>query len=158
METAVYSLNALIFTALVAFFIGALVAYGLATLISRRGGRSGDLEHRLNEAENRLSDYQDEVNDHFQQTADLVNNLTNSYREVHEHLAKGAQNLATADLSEQFLTTSAAPKLENDDILPEDAAVEPPKDWAPESGTLSESFGLNGDPKKDEDKPTTVVP
>lgn len=158
METAVYSLNALIFTALVALFIGAIVAYGLATLVSRRGGRAGDLEQRLNEAENRFTDYQDQVNDHFQQTADLVNNLTNSYREVHEHLAKGAQNLATADFTEQFLTTSAAPKLESDDILPEDATVEPPKDWAPESGTLSETFGLNSEPKQDEDKPTTVVP
>jgi len=51
------------------------------------------LEEQLEAAQNRLNEYQDEVNRHFIKTSLLFNKLTDNYREVYEHLATGAQKL-----------------------------------------------------------------
>ena len=61
-----------------------------------------DLENKLKEAENQLVSYREEVTQHFTETSRLVNNLTQSYRDVHEHLANSAMKLTSPTISQQF--------------------------------------------------------
>lgn len=148
-----FSLTALILTALISLIVGALVGYAVLANTGAAAGNNRKLESKLQAAEQQLADYQTQVAQHFQRTADLVNNLTDSYREVHEHLANGAAQLATPELSQQFVSSDAKQALgksrTQNDLLADDTPIEPPKDWSPEKGTLSESFGLDNKPEAD---------
>ncbi|WP_317930943.1 YhcB family protein [Halioxenophilus sp. WMMB6] len=141
-----FSLSALVLTALVCLILGAIIGYLVLGNVGTQSANKRSLETRLQAAEQQLKDYQSQVTHHFEKTSELVNNLTASYREVHEHLASGAVNLATPEVGRQFLGESNRQWLDAEnagDLLAADAQIEPPKDWAPEKGTLSESFGLN---------------
>lgn len=77
---------------IVALVVGAVIGY----LLGRSGGGSGrqaELAEQLEDAKRELESYRSEVTGHFEKTAQLVNGLTQSYKEVHEHLASGAQGL-----------------------------------------------------------------
>ncbi|OMH30349.1 YhcB family protein [Motiliproteus sp. MSK22-1] len=136
-------------------------------------GRSGSdrqqcesLKSQLDSTSSELAEYKRNVSEHFTRTADLVNTLTESYQQVHHHLAQSANQLCDEELlthrlqsplAEQALPEQAdelepPPKSAGKDT-PQKAstdgaqAVEPPKDYAPKTdpdaeGTLSESFGL----------------
>ena len=52
-----------------------------------------ELQAKLAHTEKALEDYKHEVTEHFMKTSNLVNNLTESYKAVHEHLAGGAKVL-----------------------------------------------------------------
>lgn len=146
---------------------GALIGY----LLGRSGENSGQqkLVDQLNEAQQELSEYKEQVNGHFEKTADLVNNLTESYREVHQHLAQGSESLCKGEHSPAQLNNDTQPKIaelaesEQEEQIPtvtdevaaapeEQEVIEPPRDYAPKSpdeeGTLSEKFGL----KKEQDE------
>lgn len=106
-------------------------------------------QQRLDELQQRFDNYQTEVITHFNTTATLVSRLTQSYQDVQQHLADGADRLALDELTRQRLLESlrvdtALPAARERLSLPKNA--EPPKDYAPkdrdEPGTLDESFGL----------------
>jgi uncharacterized membrane-anchored protein YhcB (DUF1043 family) len=148
-----------------ALVVGALIGY----LMGRSGGGNNQAEiaAQLEDTQQELENYKTEVNEHFEKTAALVNNLTNSYKEVHEHLARGAQGLCqpgSVDLSlepamQEKLTdeseTTEAPSKEEDNAVPT-----PPLDYAPKTpdqeGMLSETFGLKE--KEAEEDITTPTP
>lgn len=141
-----FSETTLILTAGVCLFVGAVIGYVIAAGVAPSGSGRRTLENRLKSTEQQLEDYKTEVTQHFERTADLVNNLTESYKDVHEHLAKGAAHLADPNLGQQFLTNADKawlPDESSDELVDESANIEPPKDWAPEKGTLSEDFGLD---------------
>lgn len=71
---------------LIGFFIGRSSSAGVK--------RSIQLDQELRETRDELNRYQDRVVEHFKTTADLVNRMTEDYRAVYEHLAKGAHQLA----------------------------------------------------------------
>lgn len=145
----------------VALLIGALIGY----LLGRSGGNSGEQE-QLDEAKQELEDYKNKVANHFEETADLVNKMTESYRGVYKHLATSAQTLCDADTA-RSIESSMTPQLtvqkeieveesEEDSTAAktEESAdeetvthAEPPRDYAPkkpdQKGTLSESYGLD---------------
>lgn len=142
-----------------ALVVGAIIGF----LMGRAGGdnnRQAELAEQLNDARTELEGYKQDVSRHFEETADLVNNLTNSYKDVHHHLAKGAQNLCQSETMAKNLETMMQPKLEetSTEEAPEESAAapasgeepsataEPPRDYAPknpdEEGTLSENFGV----------------
>lgn len=54
---------------------------------------AGELKNQLAGAEKSLSDYRQDVNQHFQQTAHLLGRLTENHRNLYQHLALGAQDL-----------------------------------------------------------------
>ena len=106
-------------------------------------------QQRLDELQERFDNYQTDVITHFNTTATLVNRLTQSYQDVQQHLADGADQLALDELTRQRLLESlrvdtALPASRERLSLPK--SNEPPKDYAPkdknEPGTLNESFGL----------------
>ena len=95
-----YSLELIITVGLAAVVIGAIAGFVIAhrTAPSQRSQRQ--LETHLQEMQQQQQDYQQEVSEHFVETANLLNQLTSSYRDVHNHLAKGAQLLAGDSASE----------------------------------------------------------
>ena len=96
-----------VIVAVLMLVLGCVLGVLLARTASFQQGqqrKSRMLEAKLQEAEKELARYQQEVTDHFAQTAALVNNLTQSYREVHEHLVTNALKLANVDISRQLLS------------------------------------------------------
>lgn len=139
----------IIVIATVALIVGMIIGSVLNRTISPQATKSRNLEARLQATEQKLTDYQQEVTDHFSDTAKLVNNLTQSYKDVHEHLANNALRLANVDISRQLLASSPEEGTNTSSGAAEEELPEPPKDWAPKSadepGTLREDYGLNED-------------
>lgn len=125
--------------------VGLVIGAALALLLSPARRNHRRMSRERDEALANLQRYREEVDQHFTRTAELVNNMTASYRAVHEHLSGGARSLC----SENGRRLAAARSL---DSLPGGARDEPipggsvsqPLDYAPSvQGTLSEDFGLN---------------
>jgi len=148
-----FSLEILIMVSAIVFCVGGL----LGAIISRTllpPEHQKELEQSLQLTRQELNQYQQDVAQHFADTSKLVNNLTQSYRDVHEHLAKGAIHLTNSEISKKILAAGDSNLgLEVSDAINEIHA-EPPRDWAPktpgQTGTLSEEYGLNDDPVNDE--------
>jgi len=141
----VFSFSALFVTGLFSLLAGAVL--GALGLYYARGNILGrEVEQRLHHAETELKNYQRDVAEHFAHSSQLVNNLTLAYREVHEHLANGALRLATPAISQQILDAAGG----DTKARLREQHIEPPRDWAPSKGTLSDDYGLN------EEKPEAV--
>lgn len=123
--------------------------------------RVKELETLLHDLQGRHERYQRSVSEHFEETASLVNELTQRYRDVHEHLVQGAQTLcddpkrprdenparAFNNLEGPAVISSApvyAPysRVEDHELV----GFEPPRDYATKNpadkGTLDERFGF----------------
>lgn len=162
------------------WIIGA-VALAAGGLIGYLLGRSGSdasqrqtLSDQLDETKAELTTYKQDVTEHFEKTAELVNQLTNTYREVHQHLASGAQSLCDSDTASLALKESAqarltaAPEASDapipvvTDVVPNEEAEkipEPPRDYAAKSGNekgmLSEAYGLDVEVDDNGEEPVT---
>lgn len=141
-----FSLITLIGVAAAALILGCIIGAILSKTFSSQEKKSRTLETKLQDSEKQLTQYQQEVTQHFAQTADLVNSLTQSYKDVHEHLVGDALKLANVDISRQLLKSSEESELLSEPTM-DGSEFHPPKDWAPKTpgseGTLSETFGLN---------------
>ena len=70
--------------------IGLMVGATAAWLwMDRKGSSAGSVETLKRENER----FREEVNEHFVQTAELINQLTDSYKAVFDHLSEGAEKL-----------------------------------------------------------------
>lgn len=138
-----FSFTTLLIVSTVTFIAGCLLTLLMTRTLSSSEQKTRSLETRLQQAEENLASYQQEVTEHFSETAELVNNLTQSYKDVHEHLTGSALKLANVDISRQLLSNNPSSDEEKLAIAEED--FEPPKDWAPSEGTLSEGYGLTED-------------
>ena len=80
------------------YTIGALVGGGIIGAILYRNltpsaKKANNLKAELDEARLEMESYKASVNNHFDKTAELVNELTQDYVKVYKHLAEGAQAL-----------------------------------------------------------------
>lgn len=141
-----YSFGTLIITGLICLLAGGAIGAVLFKMLNSRG-QNRTLEERAYRAEEELKRYQQDVAEHFAKTSDLVNGLTQSYRDVYEHLANSALKLTTPALSRQILESANTRLLGTERTYLTEEQVEAPRDWAPKSGTgqLSEEYGLNDD-------------
>jgi uncharacterized membrane-anchored protein YhcB (DUF1043 family) len=138
---------------LIVFAAGGFGGYVLAK--SRNPDtRVRELEEHLTSLQSKYEHYQENVTQHFVSTAQLVNALSNNYREVHEHLRRGAETLCAdnrrhgsnnpANAFERLDSTreKTLPGTLGDDHY----ALQPPRDYATkkptEKGTLDEDFGF----------------
>ncbi|MEE8059665.1 MAG: DUF1043 family protein [Pseudomonadales bacterium] len=140
-----YTLEFLLTVGLAAIIIGLVGGFLIAQRTSASQQSQRELENHLSELQQQQQDYQHEVTEHFSETADLLNQLTTSYRDVHNHLARGAQLLAGENASESLKTLPENKVMQTDKTLDED--ITPPLDYAPktaphEPGMLNEEFGL----------------
>ena len=142
--------------------IGAmLTAIGLGIGILMGRGMSPDRQRYL-ETERKLDQvlqekkaYEDDVVGHFSETAKLLNNLTESYREVHNQLASGAATLCR-DVGPVPLGRLDNARTNRGEIPDDMVNITPPLDYAPkaspdEKGMLNEAFGI--EPRSGEAKP-----
>ncbi len=144
---------------IVALAIGAVIGYLMGRSSASDTSQQDELKKQLEAAHLELNGYKEQVNGHFARTAELVNNLTESYKDVHQHLASSAQQLCKDGVAAQSLEAAMQPRLAEEeteadiptitDAVPNAQASnipEPPRDYAPkkddEEGTLSETYGL----------------
>lgn len=130
---------------------GALIFKQFLSDAAKVKNLSEELEN-LTETHN---DYQQSVYSHFENTAQLVNKLTQSYREVYESLARDADILCPEDITKQLALSK-----QSSDLLGTDSRgnlneqmddLFPPRDYATKSspeqkGGLAADYGL---PKKE---------
>ena len=139
--------------------IAALIVGALLGFLFGRNGSNGSREVRLAEELDRtqleLAKYRDDVNEHFSVTADLVNDLTNQYQRVHQHLASSAAVLCRDEKLVESLQRQAGleqrkKSTDEEPATPPEASHSMPLDYAPqreadEPGTLSDRFGLKSE-------------
>ena len=129
--------------------LGLLLGYLWGRRTSTAAKKYREVERKLDQVLQDKKVYEDEVVEHFTETAKLLNNLTENYRDVHNHLAKGAGTLCqgqgpiSLERSENNLSGAEIPA----DL----AGIQPPLDYAPktspsEKGMLNEEFGLERKP------------
>lgn len=148
-----YDTGTLALVALGCFTLGCLLgAWALHRFAPQRQERKG-LEDHIHQLQQQQQDYQEQVNEHFNETAKLLNQLAGSYREVHNHLVHSARELTSHGVSPLQPLPEGKPVLEGDT---EPRIVEPPLDYVPHTpgrkGALREDFGLEDDFKKDKEK------
>ncbi|MEM9256021.1 MAG: DUF1043 family protein [Pseudomonadota bacterium] len=145
MESPEVSTQMLVLGGLTLMLLGVVIGWWLGRNTSASGQKYREVERKLDQVLQDKKLYEDEVVEHFTATAHLLNNLTESYREVHNHLASGAANLCQG----QGPVSLDRPGGQRDpaEIPPELAHIQPPLDYAPKSspdekGMLNEEFGL----------------
>jgi len=87
-----------------------------------------------------------------------VQHMTESYRDVYQHLASGAQDLCSSDVANKLLPTESDAVFEPQNTE-EAGPLAPPRDYAAkqspdQKGALSEDFGIEKTkPVNDEEIP-----
>jgi len=154
-EAPEFSLQILIALAVLILLAG----LALGVLVGRRTSSSGQkyrqVERKLDQVLQDKKRYEDDVVEHFTETAQLLNSLTESYRQVHNHLAKGATSLCHGEgpVALDHLTSDRDPAEIPDDLMP----IRPPLDYAPKSspdekGMLNAEFGIERQSAEARDK------
>ncbi len=108
----------MIVTAVIAFLAGTGIGFFIGRgSMAKTVEHSAEVEAKLGKAEQEVDEYRHQVKNHFEKTAELVGDLTNSYRDmtqhykkVYEHLALGAQTLAKGD-ADMMIAASTIEKL-----------------------------------------------
>ncbi len=80
--------------------IGLIVGVGIAAWLFKRSGNPNSPKALQQELDN----YREEVVDHFAETAALVNEMTDSYKAVFDHLQTGADKLIDPEALREKLT------------------------------------------------------
>lgn len=149
-----FSLETLLMLGTLLFCLGGL----LGTVFGRRflpPVEQKHVEEQLQQTREELADYQREVGHHFSETSRLVNKLTQSYKEVHEHLASSAMQLTSPEVSRRMIEAGQGKLNAQETAAIEEVEFEAPRDWAPrkpgEKGVLSEDFGL-----QEQEQPTPI--
>jgi uncharacterized protein len=140
---------------IVCFLVGAGLGALLFKTLRSDAVKVKELEGRLQQLSGEHENYKSNVHSHFNGTARLLNDMTESYRNVYQHLANGAQALCPDYISSQLsLNTEARALLDREP--PEGAASppgisevpEPPLDYAArtepgQKGSLDEDYGID---------------
>lgn len=78
---------------LIIFALGLAAGYVLHYFLNPDHDRNKALEAELQTLRQESSRYREQVTEHFQRTSTLVQDMTQSYRAVYEHLASSSQQL-----------------------------------------------------------------
>ena len=152
---------------IVSFLVGALSGAAICYFGVMRQRTENAVERQMRELQEEFTAYRENVNQHFHQTATLVNDLSENYISVQKHLESAATSFAeppkSFDIEEdsetlptpkpEFATLEIQTPKEDEE---EDAGfsvetVEPPRDYAQrntseEKGMLEEGYGLQEQP------------
>ncbi len=154
-----YNLPELIVVGIVALLVGTGIGVFVTKMFAPDNRKRQELEKQLHTANASLKNYQQEVSEHYVKTAKLVEDLTDSYRNVHNHLAEGAATLLTTRGAAPLMKTiPSREQIEAISELPGKDKVLPPLDYAPkqspgEKGMLDESFGLDSETEQAKGSP-----
>jgi len=137
--------------------LGIIIGVICATRLNLSSSRVQELENQVKELKESHEQYRDSVGDHFGMTAELVQHMTESYRDVYQHLATGAQDLCSNEVASKLLPAGSDAVFDAN-TEEQDTGLIPPKDYATkqdpdQKGALSEEFGLEK-PKPQDVEPT----
>ena len=132
---------------LVGLALGLVVGILAAGRLNVNPTRVRELEAEIRQLKDNHSDYRDSVSDHFSITAELVQQMTESYRDVYQHLASGAQDLCTSEVAGKLLPAESDAVFETKSNPEDHGALIPPRDYAAkqspdQKGALAEDFGI----------------
>ncbi len=108
---------------ILAFLLGTTLGCIAAWMILSRENKTQQLEVELNELKGHFTDYRDQVTRHFMQTSSLVQTMTESYRDVYEHLASGAKRLCDVDEGASQLYQAKTEEIQNPDAAAAEMAA-----------------------------------
>jgi uncharacterized membrane-anchored protein YhcB (DUF1043 family) len=138
--------------------LGVVAGVVFANRLNTSPARIKELESQIRSLEANHEQYKDDVSDHFSGTAELIQQMTESYKDVYQHLAMGAQDLCSGEVADKLLPAGSDAVFESNNE--EDSGFSPPKDYAAkqkpdQKGALSEDFGLDkSNSVNGEDNPT----
>ena len=78
---------------ILALIVGAMIGALAYRLLAPSVKQTDKIKTELDQAREELNSYKASVNQHFSKTSELVNDLTQNYVKVYQHLAEGAQTL-----------------------------------------------------------------
>lgn len=134
---------------LICFAFGIIAGVILIYFMSGDRRRNEELEQQLAGQKQQFDDYRGQVSQHFKQTSELVQKMTDSYRDVYEHLAVGSQALCREPVSTPRLDIPNQPVLGEQ---PEEQSAE-----QPEEPTLERDFSdAETDPLMDAEPDTLL--
>jgi len=91
-------------TGLIIFVLGIACGAFFAHLMAGDDRRhTSELEEKLDRLHQEFQGYRNQVGQHFRKTSELVQAMTDSYRNVYEHLASGSETLCQDPLSTPHL-------------------------------------------------------
>lgn len=108
---------------LVILVLGIGAGFFIGRTANTAAKQAAQLSVELAAARDELARHRQQVNEHFTRTGELVTAMTENYRAVYEHLAKGARSLCTGEAAR---VTMAMPP----EKLPGAAAITPDTDAA----------------------------
>lgn len=134
------------FIGIACLVLGLVIGNAFASHLGGGPARVRELEEQLRRLRESDREYRESVSEHFNTTAGLVKQMTESYKDVYQHLAGGAQSLCSAEVASRLLPRSNDGVFENEPVI-DDPGVLPPKDYAANpdparKGALAEDFGL----------------
>lgn len=142
----------LILAAVAALAVGLII--GLLIGRSNQGAtlRQRRAEQQIEELRNEYTRYQAQVNEHFMESAHLLRRFNDAFRDVNQHMARGANRLANDDEWLEELEQEKRRARLTDTSGDDSDVAEPPRDYAPkkdpeEKGTLAEGYGLTDEEK-----------
>tara|TARA_R110000868_G_scaffold159_3_gene1623 strand:- start:5239 stop:5712 length:474 start_codon:yes stop_codon:yes gene_type:complete len=138
----VYSLSVVLTITLAGLIVGTFIGIFLSQRKSGQSQRQVELEKQVLDLQQQQQSYQADVSKHFNHTAELLNQLTESYKDVHSHLATGAQLLAGEQLHTTIKTLAADGSTSKTEQPEQPSSLTPPLDYATTGGTLSEDWGM----------------
>lgn len=80
-------------TALVFIIVGIVIGFVMARLTAQRRPHQQDLEKELEKSRYELEQYRQELMDHFDQSAELLENISKDYNKLYHHMAKTSAEL-----------------------------------------------------------------
>ena len=148
-------MESMLVVGIAALVVGLVLGWAAARVTGRRNVRQRRLAQQLDTLQAEHTRYQAQVNEHFMETADLIRQLNDAYRDLHQHLATGAGKLCTESEARHELEQARRDNHLAYQAESEDDGVQPPRDYAPHAnsgdrGTLSEDYGLKERAEREE--------
>ena len=149
---------------IISLFAGVLIGALAYRLLSPSVKKIDEVESDLIKAREEMASYKASVNQHFNKTSELVNDLTQDYVKVYQHLADGAQTLGDIGTLTNLLenrqgkvSIAISSETNIQDPVPEVAPIEAAAVQAVnEDGEPSEEVEINETEPKDYDDGTAV--
>lgn len=98
---------------LIGFALGVACGVGIGYVTLCNSRRSKLLQEKCDALQREFDAYRGQVGQHFERTSELVQKMTDSYREVYEHLATGSQALCQDPVTTPRLDIPDQPVLES---------------------------------------------
>ena len=136
---------ALIIASLIGFSIGTAFGALFLSKFTQNAQTTHELEKHLHDKQDEIKHYQQEVRQHFSETAGLLRGLAENYRDVHNHLAQGAEQLCPDPQAD--LIIKKLPEVDTIEVSQAPESVSPPLDYAPkitrfDKSVLNEEYDL----------------